>query len=103
MIAGEQPPGATVTEIANRIGAEISPASRLVRRLVQRGLVAVSKDLQDRRVTRVTMTADGGAIREAVLAQRHGLLARVLTEAGPMNQDDAVLLERVVTAFRRYT
>ena len=66
-VVGEKPGGATVTEIAARLGAEVSPVSRLVSRLVRRGVVTVVKDERDRRVTRVTTSDAGREIRDAVL------------------------------------
>jgi len=95
--------GATVTEIASRLGAEISPVSRLVTRLARRGLVDARKDVQDRRVTRVTITDDGFEIRETVLARRRELLADVLAEAGPFAPDVEAALERIGSVFGRYT
>ena len=95
--------GATVTEIAGRLGAEISPASRLVSRLARRGLVSARKDDRDRRVTRITVTAIGRELREAVLKRRRELLAEVLAMAGPIEPNAEAALERIGAAFRRYT
>ena len=44
LIVGEQPAGATVGEIAGRIGARGSPASRLISRLKGRGVVRAERD-----------------------------------------------------------
>jgi DNA-binding MarR family transcriptional regulator len=103
VVVGEKPSGATVTEIAARLGAEVSPVSRLVSRLVRRGVVTVVKDEQDRRVTRVTVSDAGREIREAVIERRRELLAEVLAAAGPMEPDVAAALHRIGAAFRRYT
>jgi DNA-binding MarR family transcriptional regulator len=103
VVVGEKSDGATVTEIAARLGAEISPVSRLVTRLVRRGLVTASKDDQDRRVTRVTVSDAGREIRETVIERRRVLLAEVLAAAGPIEPDVTAALRRIGAAFRRYT
>jgi len=103
VVVGESPNGATVTEVAARLGAEISPVSRLVSRLARRGVVKARKDDQDRRVTRVTVTEEGRALRETVIARRRELLADVLAAAGPIGPEAEAALERIGAAFRRYT
>ena len=103
VVVGTSADGATVTEIASRLGAEISPVSRLVTRLARRGLVDARKDGHDRRVTRVTITDDGLEIRETVLARRREMLADVMAEAGPLTPDVEAALERIGSAFGRYT
>jgi MarR family transcriptional regulator, organic hydroperoxide resistance regulator len=103
VVVGERPNGATVTEIAARLGAEISPVSRLVSRLARRGVVKARKDDQDRRVTRVTVTDEGRELRETVIARRRELLADVLAAAGPIGPEAEAALERIGAAFRRYT
>jgi DNA-binding MarR family transcriptional regulator len=102
-VVGERSDGATVTEIAARLGAEISPVSRLVSRLARRGVVTVDKDDQDRRVTRVKLSDAGREIRETVIERRRELLAEVLAAAGPMEPDVTAALGRIGAAFRRYT
>jgi DNA-binding MarR family transcriptional regulator len=102
VIVGEHATGATVTEIAARLGAEISPVSRLVGRLARRGLVVTAKDVRDRRVTRVSVTAAGHELRESVLARRRELIAEVLGEAGPIDPEVEAALDRIGVAFRPY-
>ncbi|MEA2546323.1 MAG: hypothetical protein QOI09_1596 [Chloroflexota bacterium] len=103
VVVGESPKGATVTEVAARLGADISPVSRLVSRLARRGVVRARKDDQDRRVTRVTVTDEGRELRETVIARRRELLADVLAAAGPIGPEAEAALERIGAAFRRYT
>jgi DNA-binding MarR family transcriptional regulator len=103
VIVGEDSRGATVTEIAERLGADVSPASRLVTRLTRRGLVATRKDDQDRRVTRVTATEAGRTLRETVLDRRRRILTDVLVEAGPIGPEGEAILERIGLSFRSYT
>jgi DNA-binding MarR family transcriptional regulator len=75
MIVGEHDRGATVGEIAERIGARSSPASRLIARLGARGVVATTRDTDDARVTRVRLTDSGLELRRRVLDARHESLA----------------------------
>jgi len=102
VVVGEDPAGATVTEIASRLGAEISPASRLVGRLARRGLVEARKDDRDRRVTRVTITESGREVREAVIARRRKMLGEILAAAGPIEPETEAALERIGAAFGPY-
>ncbi|MBI3750586.1 MAG: MarR family transcriptional regulator [Chloroflexi bacterium] len=70
MIVGERDGGATVGEIAERIGARSSPASRLIGRLRTRGVVETTKDPGDARITRVRLTESGLELRRRVLGLR---------------------------------
>ena len=103
VIVGQDPDGATITEIAFRLGAMISPVSRLVTRLARSGLVSTEKDTRDRRVTRVSVTERGRSIRDTVLAQRRAMLADALAEAGPIDPVGEDALRRIGRALGRYT
>lgn len=70
LIVGEHPEGATVGEIAGRIGAHGSPASRLISRLKQRGVVVAERDAVDRRVSHIRLTERGRELRSRVLEHR---------------------------------
>ena len=103
VIVGETPDGATVTEVAMRLGAEISPVSRLVSRLARRGLVETHKDAHDRRVTRVVLTKAGLSIRETVMARRRKLLTGVLLAIGPLDPIVEAALERIGAGLTSFT
>ena len=103
MIVGQDARGATMSEIATRVGAEISPVSRMVGRLARRGLLATTKDEKDRRVTRVTVTDHGRTMRAAVLTRRRELLTMVLATVGPLDPDVISALERIGDGFRMFT
>ena len=103
LIVGDAVEGASVSEIARRLGAEISPVSRLVTRLAGRDLVVTRKDKRDRRVTRVLVTARGRAVREAVLLHRRQLLDEVLSDIGPLDVATAETLRGIGRRLRRYT
>jgi DNA-binding MarR family transcriptional regulator len=103
VIVGEGPAGATVTEIATRLGAEISPVSKLVSRMARRRLVRTRKDDRDGRVTRVTVTEEGRKLRKTVVGHRRRMLVDVLAEAGDIEPDVASALDRIGLAIGRYT
>jgi DNA-binding MarR family transcriptional regulator len=103
VIVGGAEDGATVSDIASRLGSELSPASRLVGRMARRGFVTLVKDDLDRRVTRVTLTSSGGALRQAVLKRRLALLRQVLAGAGPVSPEVVAGLQRIGAAFGRYS
>jgi DNA-binding MarR family transcriptional regulator len=58
VIVGATDEGLTVSEIASRMGSELSPTSRLVARMARRGFVTLVKEDVDRRVTRVMLSSD---------------------------------------------
>jgi DNA-binding MarR family transcriptional regulator len=100
VIVGEDAGGASVTRIAERLGAEISPVSRLVTRMARSGFVSTAKDPSDRRVTRVVVTERGRAIRESVLAGRRRELTEVLASIAPIAPAEIDALRRVGEALR---
>ena len=102
LIVGEREDGATVGEIAARIGAHVSPASRLVSRLKRRGVVRTAKDDSDGRVTRVRLTESGLDLRSRVLEQRRRDLALVLA-AVSLTATDVAAVAKVARAFESFT
>jgi 5'-methylthioinosine phosphorylase len=83
LIVGERDAGATVGEIAERIGARASPTSRLISRLRMRGVVTTAKDPGDARVTRVRLAREGRELRDRVLAHRRDELNSVVRSLRP--------------------
>ena len=63
LVVGECEDGHAVGEIATRIGAHASPASRVVSRLKRRGLVSTSKREPDKRVVCIRLTETGRNLR----------------------------------------
>ncbi len=80
-VVGEDGDGAAVGEIASRVGAHASPASRVVSRLKARGLVRTDKDDLDKRVVCVRLTEAGRELRTRILERRSRDLAAVLASA----------------------
>lgn len=100
LILGDHDEGETIGEVASRIGAHASPASRLISRLRQRGVVATTKDDDDGRVTRVRLTAAGRQLRTRVIRHRRRDLAG-LPDVGLTPRDLAVI-GRLARAFESY-
>ena len=101
LVVGECEDGQAVGEIAMRIGAHASPASRVVSRLKRRGLVATDKSGLDKRVVCVRLTAAGRDLRARVLAQRGRDLADVL-EVVSMTPEASQALARLAQAFEPF-
>jgi DNA-binding MarR family transcriptional regulator len=68
----------TVGTVANALGVHASNATRLVDRLVGRGLVDRRDAPQDRRTVILSLTPKGHDLVESVMAHRRAALARVL-------------------------
>ena len=75
VVVKEYEEGATVSEIASRVGGHVSPVSRLVGRLERRGLVRTEKDPRDRRGPRGALSERGDELRSPVLARPPEVLA----------------------------
>jgi DNA-binding MarR family transcriptional regulator len=102
IIVGNDPDGTTMSDLALRLGAALSPTSRLASRMARRGWVSLVKDDLDRRVTLVRLTESGREIRGTVVARRRELIAEIVDEAGAVSPDAAAALDRIAEAFRRY-
>lgn len=78
LVVGESPAGATVSEVATRVGVTVPATSRQLRRLARRGLVGMGRDDADHRAVRAELTADGRAMREAILTYRRQRIAEIV-------------------------
>jgi len=101
LIVGDSEVGATVNQIAVRLGAHPSPTSRLVSRLVRRGLAESVPDRTDARARRIRLTDAGRNLREKVLDLRRGVLAEII-EASGIEPRDLDVLDRLAGAFGAY-
>ena len=101
LVVGEREEGQAVGEIAARIGAHASPASRVVSRLKRRGLVSTDKGDLDKRVVCVRLTDAGRNLRTRVLEQRGRDLADVL-EIVSMTSEESEALARLAQAFEPF-
>ncbi len=96
VVAGEGPEGRSVGEIAARLGLALPSASRLVRRLVRRGLVAIGPDERDRRRTLVALTPAGVRLRGDLLELRRGLILRLVGgRPGALPEDPIAAMEAI--------
>jgi DNA-binding MarR family transcriptional regulator len=101
LVVGECEDGQAVGEIAARIGAHASPASRVISRLRRRGLVSTDKGDLDKRVVCVRLTAAGRALRARILALRGRDLVDVL-EIVSMTPEESEALGRLAQAFEPF-
>jgi len=101
LVVGEGNDGTAVGEIAIRVGAHPSPASRIVSRLKGRGLVRTEKTDIDKRVVCVRLTDAGRALRTRVLEQRGRDLADML-EVVSMTPGESEALARLARAFEPF-
>lgn len=84
--------GLTVSEIADYSGNAIPATSRILDRMLLKGLVRRTPDAEDRRAVRISLGARGAELRH--LSQFHATVnARLLAEVSP---EDAALLSRLL-------
>jgi DNA-binding MarR family transcriptional regulator len=98
VVVGEQDDGATLSDVAARVGVTLPATSRQLRRLARRGLVEIVADPHDRRASRARLTAAGAGVRRAIMEFRRAQI-RVLTR--PMKLSEATIadLTRIADAF----
>jgi DNA-binding MarR family transcriptional regulator len=101
LVVGEREEGQAVGEIAARIGAHASPASRVVSRLKRRGLVTADKGDQDKRVVCVRLTEAGRALRTRVLGLRGQDIARLIAAAS-MTPAEAAVIAKLARSFEPF-
>ena len=95
--------GIRTGEVARRVGVAVPSASRLIRRLERRGLVATSRDERDRRATLVRPTADGRALWAALVDERRGRIADALASMDrPVDARTIEDLGSLRAAFARF-
>ena len=92
-----------VGEIAGRLAISITSASRLVRRMENKGYVDTARDERDRRATLVTLSDKGARTRAGVTLHRRALIDNLVRDGasalpGDLNAGLEVLAER----FLRY-
>jgi DNA-binding MarR family transcriptional regulator len=77
VVLGEAQDGATISQVAGRIGVTLPATSRQLRRLERRGLVDISRDQRDRRATRVRLTRLGRSARDEVISFRRRKIVQI--------------------------
>jgi DNA-binding MarR family transcriptional regulator len=78
---GEQASDSHVRGVGERVGVSAPSASRLLRRLEDRGLIELERDARDRRYMRVRLTLAGQTVRNRVLGRRRFLIQEALGAA----------------------
>ncbi len=101
VVACDRTGGVPLSELADRIGSGVSPASRLVRRMQARGWIDLAKADADRRVTLVRSTERGLALRDAIFDERRRSLARAAEAVGGSTPKEVALLMRIVDEVSR--
>jgi len=82
-------PGATQSDLAEHSGRDKAQLARLIKRLLDIGLLAREPDAQDRRQLRLQLTGDGLAVQRTLQQQRQRLSK--LAVAGLSSADQAQL------------
>lgn len=77
-IVGEHEANANVKGVGQLAGVSSPSASRLLRRLEDRGLIELQRDAQDRRFVRVRLTEAGQSARSQVIERRRVLIRDAL-------------------------
>jgi DNA-binding MarR family transcriptional regulator len=93
-----------LSELAGRMGVDVSTASRQVQQLERTGLVARIGDPADRRASLLELTPEGGRVLTRMREARHASLTQVL--AGWSAKDRRMLattLTRLVDDLERVT
>jgi DNA-binding MarR family transcriptional regulator len=68
--------GVRISDLAGRVGSSLPSASRLVDRLVRRGLIRVETDTSDRRVRIARPTPAGTELRQRLVVRRREFLGQ---------------------------
>ena len=87
----------TMSELAQKIRLTVSSATLIVDRLVERGLVSRHRSLEDRRVVRVGLTAEGAGLYHVVAETILGLGRAMLVALDEREQDQLLSLFRKIT------
>jgi DNA-binding MarR family transcriptional regulator len=87
-LVGEPHPGNHVRGVGQRVGVSAPSASRLLRRLEDRGLIELQRDATDRRFMRVRLTPSGEAARTKVIERRRVAVRELLRASSQELPDD---------------
>jgi len=91
-----------VGDVAAGVGVSMPSASRLVKRLRQRGLIETSRDAANRRAILVRLTAEGQRVTDATLRRRLELVEAELATRDPLPAATDEVLGALATALARY-
>jgi DNA-binding MarR family transcriptional regulator len=77
-----QHPGATPSELALHAGRDKAQIARLIKSLLDQGLLAREADAEDRRSHRLSLTAEGQAMHQRLRRQRAAVGRRLIAGLG---------------------
>lgn len=89
--------GASLSDVAERLGLTLSPTSKLVELLVARGLVTREPLPDDRRYVALSLTAEGRTLLESSRAAARARMAERLAVLSPEEQ---AVVERALALLR---
>lgn len=102
VVLGEEDRGATLSEVAARIGVTLPATSRQLHRLQGRGLVEIAPDTLDRRAARARLTTAGQTVRAGIMGYRRTHIRATLRglKVEPATLADLVRLADAFDTFR---
>lgn len=100
VLIGRQRGGTSLRDISRTTGVTSSALSRLVGRLVAKGMVATSTGSEDRRLTLARLTTEGEALLERVVHTRARVLEEIAASPAIWAGDP---LAALADEFRRYS
>jgi DNA-binding MarR family transcriptional regulator len=99
LLVGDHGDGIRMSSVARAVGVTLPATTRLLRRLVDRGLLTLERDPTDSRARLVQLTPEGRDLRRRVLDDRRHRLAQVAMRAD-LHGGGAVDLDVLAAAFR---
>lgn len=92
VVVGESTGGTRLSELAARLRISRPSATKLVQRLIARGLVEMSRDESDGRGRQLRLTAEGARIRRTVLRRRREMIEGAMNGEQPADFEDGLRL-----------
>jgi DNA-binding MarR family transcriptional regulator len=88
----------TMTDLSETMGMPLSTATRMVERLIQKGLAIRSRIEDDRRVVQVELSEEGNKLNRIFLEQRREIGRRMLA---PLTHGEREILIELMTKITR--
>ena len=98
LVLVERSPGTNLSAIAEALDVHPSNATRAVDRLVRAGFLTRTESERDRRNLELSLTDEGNALLDRVMAHRRRAFERVLRQMDPQER---TALEAALVAFAR--
>ena len=90
----------TMTDFSEMLGVPLSTATRMVERLIDKGLAMRSRIEDDRRVVRVELSVEGRKLNQHFLEQRYEMGRRMLSALTPGEREIFIELMTKITRPR---